>query len=976
MKQAADANQSNGERRHLAVLFADLCDSTRISGALEPEQFAALLGQLRSLTDTIIARHGGIVVRIDGDGATCVFGYPKAVEDAGRRATEAALDLHAAASTLDLSFAFPDVAIRLHSGVHSGVVLVREGDLVRGRIEILGDTTNVAARLCDHAGPDEIVVSDTCLGGDRHFFLSSKTVDVPLRGRSGAISALVIGGRATVETRFAARAKRGIAPFSGRRNELAMLRRMFDETQLHGLRRVMIVGEPGIGKTRLMSQFLDAAAADGIAVHRGYCEAYLAARPLQAFDQVAQSIRAAQHADAMGDDSGLAHRIRSWASIDDRQTAILAIDDWQWADDATHALLEEICRSARRRMMVVLATRPDTTHPSDDSDGMRLELGPLLPVDAEQAVVGLLSSADPFRVDRICAMSGGSPLFIEELCHASDSILPDTVGDSGHSAWLDGLVQARFLELPDDQARLLRVASVIGHIFPVHLFCRVAQVGENDSRLAALHENDFLYEGEVAGTLRFKHALTRDAIYRTVGYTERQLLHATVAEELESLSADQPRDDQLDALAYHLAACGKTEKATRCAIEAGDKAMAVAALDRAQGHYRYALAHSASAGLSGDSLVELIVKFGRAAVVDPSREQLPILESAGKRGKATGNRDAAMFAAYWSGAIQYGLGEAQASLASIAEARTMLEPGRRPGFETQILANLGQAHAIAGQFADARNFIGQAIDLARHAPKRGKPNPGMAYAFASRGYVLAVQGHFSEAYSDFAGGLEALNGVDHPVRSSIQSLRSLACLAEGRIGDCLSLIRQSIAISLSSRARYLVVSCRAVEDYAQWRLTGESSHVEALKRRVDWLLASASRQRLSNDLAWLTEMSVALGRIDDAQHYHAATCQRAEEGDRLGEALSSRAMARLASSKGSADKAFAYLEQAYGSADILSSPRERSETHLCAADIHRAMGNYSDAEAKQAQAVAGFVQLSMTERLEQIRTAAQHPPRS
>src|SRR3546814_2060992 len=100
---------------------------------------------------------------LDGDGIVCIFGFPVPVEDGGRRAAEAALDLHQAAAELDATVAGTGCRVRLHSGIHSGVVLVSPGDLVRGRYEILGDATNIAAHLCDLAAPDEIVASEAAL---------------------------------------------------------------------------------------------------------------------------------------------------------------------------------------------------------------------------------------------------------------------------------------------------------------------------------------------------------------------------------------------------------------------------------------------------------------------------------------------------------------------------------------------------------------------------------------------------------------------------------------------------------------------------------------------------------------------------------------------------------------------------------------------------------------------------------------------
>ena len=208
-------------RQYLTIVFSDLSDSTRIAAAMEPESYAELLGHLRDLFQTIVPRHGGEIIRMDGDGVLCIFGHPARFEDVGRRAVEAACDLHGAAMALEQAFAPPATLIRLHTGIHSGIVLLREGDLVRGRFEVLGDATNVAAKLCDIAGADAILVSEETLGADCNFFRTGVRRQIDVGGRNGSLPVFDIYGREGTATRFAARVRRGVAPFSGRVAECA-----------------------------------------------------------------------------------------------------------------------------------------------------------------------------------------------------------------------------------------------------------------------------------------------------------------------------------------------------------------------------------------------------------------------------------------------------------------------------------------------------------------------------------------------------------------------------------------------------------------------------------------------------------------------------------------------------------------------------------------------------------------------------------
>src|SRR5215217_2147937 len=162
--------QEAPRRRNLTILFSDLSESTRIAESLEAEDYFDLLARLRSLYHSVVARHGGTVAQISGDGMLALFGHPQSREGDARRAVEAALDLHGAVERLAGEGLGRGMKLRLHSGIHSGLVLLQQGDQFRGRFELLGCATNIASRLCGAAGPGELLVSEATLGPDRHLF--------------------------------------------------------------------------------------------------------------------------------------------------------------------------------------------------------------------------------------------------------------------------------------------------------------------------------------------------------------------------------------------------------------------------------------------------------------------------------------------------------------------------------------------------------------------------------------------------------------------------------------------------------------------------------------------------------------------------------------------------------------------------------------------------------------------------------------
>jgi class 3 adenylate cyclase len=210
-----------GYRRHLVVVFTDVSNWSGLAQPLDLERRHLLLAALHKTFAPIATRHGGELVQKEGDGFAILFGHDAIYEEAGRRATEAALDIHAAAE----AFRRRNVRIRIlmHTGINSGLALVLPGDVVSGRYEMLGEVTNMAKRLCGLAGPGEILVSDTSLGADRLFFRTGPRRTVTLRGYSIALDIYPVLGREPIESRFIARTRRSSTAFSGRHAELARL---------------------------------------------------------------------------------------------------------------------------------------------------------------------------------------------------------------------------------------------------------------------------------------------------------------------------------------------------------------------------------------------------------------------------------------------------------------------------------------------------------------------------------------------------------------------------------------------------------------------------------------------------------------------------------------------------------------------------------------------------------------------------------
>ena len=777
---AASPNAA-GQRRLLTLLFVDLSGSTAMAEWMEAEHYAAMLAGLRELYERIVPHHGGAIARIQGDGMLAVFGYPETREDDGRRATEAALELHAAVRGLLPPGPRPaDFAgLTLHSGIHAGIVLVNEGDQMRGRFELLGNAPNIAARLSEAAKADEIIASEESLGLQSQFFETGPRFSLQLRGRATPLAAYRVHGRAAVGRRFEASVRRGLAPFVGRCGELAALDRALGRLLAGHTLWLGIRAGAGVGKTRLTEEFLRHAADQAdqpVQIHRGYCESYLSAEPLQPFLQMLRALdglhdappelfAAQQSAPAQRADALLALLL----ALARRTPQLVCIDDLQWADDASLRLLHRLRSSAQAQglpLLLLTASRPQPSLPGGhDGDAELIELPPLTETEAARAVQQLLPQHDPFIASEVQRHAGGNPLFIEELCHAAADAGGGLGEGQSSSAWLAALVESRVGRLPAEQAQLVRVAAVIGNVIPVWLLEALTGCGERHPAVLALATQDFIFPDQRPGHLRFKHGITRDVVYEATGLHERQALHRRISFELASHGGP---DGQLhEQLAYHDAAANDWPAAAHHAESAGDQALAASALDRAKKQFRAALAALEFLPDGVDRRrrwVHIAQRLGMACVFDASQDDLRVLKHAASLAQADGDPGLIARTEYWLAYVGFALGETKDSLGHAQAAVQTAQLCNDRALLAQLPGTVGQLKAAAAAYNEALPLLDLAIHLQRDRASKSSANRiGLAYSLCCRAYVLADQGHFSDAHEIFAEALAPFDGRGHAV---------------------------------------------------------------------------------------------------------------------------------------------------------------------------------------------------------------------
>ncbi len=974
MDEPSSEPQTDAEpgRRYLTLLFADLSQSTELVELMEAEQYAATLAALRNIYQVSIPRHGGVVVRVMGDGLLAMFGYPNTRETDGRDAVSAALELHQRVRELRLPLP-QGRRLALHSGVHAGLVLVKRGDVDLGRYELFGPVPHVASRLSDRAAADQILVSEETLGPASRFFVTGPPQWMQLKGRAAPLLVYRVDALAELADRLGPLGRHASSVFVGRQGELHRLGQAMDQAIARRMRCVAVAGAPGMGKTRLIEHFLSQVVQRGCRVLRGYCDSSLGAVPLQPFAHMLQALAG----------TAAPHSAEAFAALflqlAEEQPLLLFVDDWQWADDASHLVLALLRAQPDHTLLVVTSTRATAAAGVPAAADETIDLPPLTDAETHAAIAYHLPGADPFVVAEITRQADGNPLYIEELCHsAARGEVAHLAGKLAAGAgWLTRLVESRVQRLTPPQIELLRVAAVIGNVVPAALLQRLTGQATDGTQMLALAQQDFLFPGERAGTLRFKHGLTRDIIYDAVGLATRQGLHLNIARALRSDighsmragagdgvvdgAQDSAVDGAWEALAYHYGAGGDDEQAAPCAEFAGDRALAASALDRARTFYKAALAALDRLPMApgiGQRWVAVAQRLARIYVFDPVRSELAVHERALQLAQTYCDAPTLARSRYWLSYVHYGLGDARKA---IHHGEQALQDARSLGDErlaVQVQAALGEAHCTAANYQRALPLLDAVIAVKRAHRSKTHHNVGLAFSLVCRAYLLGDQGQFKLAYECFDEAASCVAEGTHEIGATVQGWRSAVLLWQGQWQQAQQAARASARIAQATRSLAQLSIARAIEAQAAWMLQPSLAHLQTIEDSTAWLLPRASGLYRSLNHGWLCQGWARHGKPDAARRHAAQALLRARQRDLLGAAMSYRALA-LQTATAAPQAAARYLRLAGQVAAIRGSAHEHAATELCAAEVALLQGRPALAQAPLDAASAGFAALQM-----------------
>ena len=261
---------ASAERRQLTVMFCDLVGSTALSARLDPEDTREIIGTYQRCCAKQITKAGGFVAKYMGDGVLAYFGYPQAHEDDAERAVRSALSLIETVPRLQTAH---DAVLQVRVGIATGLVVV--GDLIgEGAAQeqgVVGDTPNLAARLQALAEPGQVVISQSTRRLTGGLFEYRDLVRVPLKGLSDPVQAWRVLGTSEVESRFEAHHEAALTPLVGRQEELELLLRRWQHAKAGDGAVVLVSGEPGIGKSRIVQALLDRLGTEPHTRLRSFC---------------------------------------------------------------------------------------------------------------------------------------------------------------------------------------------------------------------------------------------------------------------------------------------------------------------------------------------------------------------------------------------------------------------------------------------------------------------------------------------------------------------------------------------------------------------------------------------------------------------------------------------------------------------------------------------------------------------------------
>ncbi len=626
---SAGVNLVERERRLVTVLFCDLVGFTPLSERLDPEDVREIQSVYFGQMSREIGRFGGTVEKYIGDAVLAMFGVPMAHEDDAVRAVRCGLSMQAALKSIAVDVRKRwGVELALRVGVNTGEVVSGRWEVAgRKEYDVSGDAVNTAARLQTAAAPGEVLVGEETMWLARKAIRFGERREVTLKGKAGVVPVY-----AAVEVRERALAWGPRTPLVDRNDELALLKSMWAkvvrEERPHF---VTMLGDPGIGKSRLVAEFEASVPKEALVLH-GRCLPYgevlgywalaevlkeatgitteddtdtafrklgtlvahvhgqteAAWDPLEITRHLAllSGLDLGVNQPTIADQRALHVSVRHFIeALAHSQPLCVLFDDLHWADDALLDLIEYMASRVRGAPLLILVqARPELLEKRPAwgrgiRDFTSLSLEPLDERHGQDLILELCRGhgLPENLAEQIGRGAGGNPLFAEELI----ATIAERGGTTGIPSAIKALISARLDALPPEERRAIQLAAVIGKVFWEGGLRALGASGDVAAHLEALEQKDLLrsqlrsqFRGD--GEYAFKHDLIRDVAYEILSRADRRLLHSRVADWIEAIGGERV-EEYLDLLAHHAVQAGQANRALDYLTRAAERAERAAA---------------------------------------------------------------------------------------------------------------------------------------------------------------------------------------------------------------------------------------------------------------------------------------------------------------------------------------------------------------------------------------------------------------
>ena len=749
----------DSERKFVTILRADVVHSTDLIAELEPEDALSRLEPALAAMRAAVRQFGGIVSKEMGDGLAAVFGAPVADDNHAPLACHAAIELVRRVEGLG------DPGLQVRVGLHSAFVVAYVVSSEFSKVyEIGGAAQHLAARLETAAEPNQIYVSEACQklaeGNVRFEYLGRKS----LKGFANPIPVYRITGASNLSS-WQVRKARSVSRFVNRSGETAVLRNAAQAIGA-GRRTVLLTGDPGMGKSRLVHEFLQGLESEGWRLVEAECSANLQGAPFAALKGLLRSILGAAGADdqpgsATDPKEGLPRILRSaldaaldlpisdeqWDRLEpqsrgraisqascallenlaQRQRTVLLIEDLHWVDRASDAVMAALASLQTRNLLILITSRPDRI--PDWVDQCNAEQLVLRPLDASSsramldAILGSSATTSDLK-SRIIRHTANVPLFVEEVCRGfkeagilegqwGDLALAQPVEELGIPSSVQGVIAVRLDRLPRGERALMQIAAALGPSATVSILRKVAALPEAvlQGALGALDRAELLTRAVDVSeeTFEFPHDMVRQVTYDSMVEQTRERVHARI---LSALEGDATFRDEPDRLCYHAIRARNWANAFVYGRSVARKCVARSAFADATSHFEIAmdaLDRTAVSRARETEAIDLRIE-ARMAFMGSGRvaEWLDLGQEAERRANAIDDVGRKVAAMTVRAAAQNFYGTPVEAVATGEQVVALAEGWGNPGWLNLAQYGLGQAYFIAGRYRDAEQMLGRA----------------------------------------------------------------------------------------------------------------------------------------------------------------------------------------------------------------------------------------------------------------------------